>query len=302
MRLRLPILLFAGALACGTGDADPRLDDSAGVLPDSATTPVGADSGDGRAAPDSASSAVAPDATGGGPDARPGAGGAGGAEDPDGEAADGAGGQASETGEPRSGATAADARAVLERARVAYEGLTSIRTSFRQEARNPLLRRTIRSAGTIYQRQPDLFLMDFDDPEGDVIVSDGSHLWVYYPSVDAAQVLRLPAARGAGATDLRSQFIGDPHTRFAAELRGSEAVDGRIADVLVLEPRGAGESYRTLVAWVDRRDGLARRFEITETNGLVRRFELTDMRRNPTLPDSLFRFQPPAGARVVDRG
>jgi len=197
---------------------------------------------------------------------------------------------------------AADPDAILERASAAYESLRSIQASFRQEARNPLLRRTVRSRGILYQRQPDFFLMRFEEPSGDVIVSDGDHIWVYYPSVDSAQVLRMPAARGAGATDLRSQFIGDPAGRFRASLRGEEAVDGRPADVLVLEPRDGGASYRSLVAWIDRADGLARRFEITETNGLVRRFDLSSLRRNPALPESLFRFEVPAGVRVVDRG
>ncbi len=195
-----------------------------------------------------------------------------------------------------------DPYAILDRASEAYEALRSIQADFRQEARNPILRRTVRSSGTLFQRQPDLFLMRFDDPAGDLIVSDGSHVWVYYPSVDSAQVVRLPAARGAGATDLRSQFIGEPRERFRATHRGAETVAGRPADVLLLEPRTEDPGYRSLVVWIDRADGLARRFEITESNGLVRRFELSDLRRNPDLPTGMFRFEPPEGARIVDRG
>ncbi|MEN8373854.1 MAG: outer membrane lipoprotein carrier protein LolA [Gemmatimonadota bacterium] len=197
---------------------------------------------------------------------------------------------------------AGDPHVVLDRASEAYEALTAVRADFRQEARNPILGRIIRSRGTIYQRQPDLFLMRFDDPAGDVIVSDGAHLWVFYPSVDSLQVLRLPSAGGAGATDLRSQFIGDPAERFDATLEGSEVVAGREADILRLEPHAGAATYRSLRAWIDREDGLARRFEITETNGLKRHFELSDLRVNPSLPDSLFRFTPPEGVRIVDRG
>ena len=32
--------------------------------------------------------------------------------------------------------------------------------------------------------------MDFHEPEGDLIVADGSHLWLYYPSTHPGQVIR----------------------------------------------------------------------------------------------------------------
>jgi outer membrane lipoprotein carrier protein len=288
----LPILVFAALLACGRTDGDASADgggvrgtaaatpepDSARMPADSTAAGAGETPGPSIPAVDSAAPATAPGDTSRN-EVQP---------DP----LD----SSSATGE------AGDPRVVLDRASEAYEALTAVRADFRQEARNPILARTISSRGTIYQRPPDLFLMRFDDPVGDVIVSDGEHLWVFYPSVDSLQVLRLPSAGGAGATDLRSQFIGDPAARFEATLEGSEVVAGREADILLLEPHAGAATYRSLRAWIDREDGLARRFEITESNGLTRHFELSDLRLNPSLPDSLFRFEPPEGVRIVDRG
>lgn len=291
------MLVVLAASACGELDDGPRrtgpAEDSTAVGAAGAPAPPGAHGAPADAADPEASPSDPTGADGARPDP-------GESAEPPREARDGEsmGADSDETEAPPTG----DPYAILERASAAYEALRSIQADFRQEARNPLLRRTVRSRGTLYQRQPDFFLMRFEEPAGDVIVSDGDHIWVYYPSVDSAQVLRMPAARGAGATDLRSQFIGDPAGRFRASLRGEEAVDGRSADVLVLEPRDGGASYRSLVAWIDRADGLARRFEITETNGLVRRFDLSSLRRNPSLPESLFRFEVPPGVRVVDRG
>lgn len=297
MKRVLPILALVVAGACADrGDEPPRTGTNDSTAVGAADAPSPSRGGPGlEAAPADPPAGPADSAGGGG--AQPAADG-----DVDPSAGDPGGGSAASDADPTDGPPGADPYAVLERASAAYESLRSIRADFRQEARNPLLRRIVRSRGTLYQRQPDLFLMRFEEPAGDVIVSDGDHLWVYYPSVDSAQVLRMPAARGAGATDLRSQFIGNPAERFRASLRGEEAVDGRPADVLVLEPRGDGEPYRSLVAWIDRADGLARRFEITEANGLVRRFDLSGLRRNPDLSESLFRFEVPAGVRVVDRG
>lgn len=200
--------------------------------------------------------------------------------------------------QPRPGT---DPERVLARAAEAYGSVRTLRAAFVQRVENPVLGRTTVSRGTLAQRRPDRFLMDFSEPAGDRIVSDGRHLWVYYPSVDTQQVIRMPAGEGAGGVDLQAQFLGDPTERFEPALRAEESVDGRPADVLVLTPR-VPTGYRRLVLWVDRRDGLARRFRIVEDNGTERTFELSEMRTGMDLPDSLFRFTPPPGARVVDRG
>jgi outer membrane lipoprotein carrier protein len=191
---------------------------------------------------------------------------------------------------------------VLRRASAAYENVRSLRADFVMNFENPLLRQSTTSRGTIYQRQPDRIALRFSDPDGDVILSDGAHFWVYYPSVNAQQVIRSPAsAGGESGVNLQAQFVGNPVERFQYELHGTEAVGGRTAHVLTLVPRQRAE-YRSLKVWIDARDGLARRFEITEHNGSVRRFDLQNMQVNPTIQESVFRFTPPAGARVIDAG
>jgi outer membrane lipoprotein carrier protein len=187
---------------------------------------------------------------------------------------------------------------ILRSTSAAYEDLRAFRAGFDQEVRNTLLGRTTRSSGTLYQRRPDRFLMDFSDPEGDLIVSDGTAFWMYYPSVDEKQVMR--SSRGGGL-DLHAQFIGDPVARFEATYEGRESVRSRPAYVLTLVPREP-LGYRRLKVWIDAEDHLVRRFELTETNENVRHFELHDLQVNPTLPDSLFEFTPPADAVVVNAG
>jgi len=190
---------------------------------------------------------------------------------------------------------------ILARAATAYEGVESMQADFAMTMTNPLLRRTTNSAGTLYQRRPDRIALQFSQPEGDRIVSDGEHFWVYYPSVDAKQVIRMPASQGAsGGVDLQAQFIGDPTRRFEATLHGTETVGGRTTHVVTLVPRQP-VGYKSLEVWLDTGDYLARRFEITEDNGSVRRFDLSALRTNVQLGDDVFRFTPPADARIIDR-
>lgn len=190
---------------------------------------------------------------------------------------------------------------ILRDASAAYENVRSLQADFTMRHENPILRRTTTSRGTLYQRQPDRILLRFSEPAGDVIAGDGTYFWIYYPSVDADQVMRAPAAQaGTGGVDLQAQFVGDPVERFRYTLEGREDVDGRPAHVLVLTPK-TDVAYAQLKVWIDTVDSLARRFEITEHNRATRRFDLSNLKLNPTLGDDLFRFAPPAGARVIER-
>lgn len=194
-----------------------------------------------------------------------------------------------------------DGAAILRRTSEVYEGLRSMRADFTMVVENPLLRSRTTSRGTLYQRRPDRILLDFSEPEGDVIVSDGTYFWVYYPSVNADQVLRSPAGQGgAGGVDLQAQFIGDPVDRFEYTMHGTETVDGRRAHVFTLVPR-ENAGYRQMKVWIDAEDSLVRRFELTELNGSVREFALSNVERNPNIPDERFSFTPPPNARVVTR-
>lgn len=189
---------------------------------------------------------------------------------------------------------------ILTRAEQAARAVRSLEADFTQTLTVPLLNQTQRSAGKLYQRKPDRFLMRFSDPEGDVIVADGRHFWLYYPSADRNQVVRTSIAEGGEAVDLQSQFLSNPNQRFVSTIAGQESVGGRPAHVLTLVPRGASP-YKILKVWVDVEDHLVRRFEITEENDTVRRVELRNLRTNHTLADALFTFTPPAGAQVFDQ-
>jgi outer membrane lipoprotein carrier protein len=200
---------------------------------------------------------------------------------------------------PQTDAQVRDGAAVLRRAAAAYENVRSLSADFVLNFENPLLRQRLTSRGTIYQRQPDRIALRFSDPEGDLIIGDGQYFWVYYPSNNPQQVIRAPAAAaGESAVNLQAQFIGDPVARFDHTLEGTESVAGRSAHVLMLVPRQRVE-YRSLKVWIDERDSLARRFEITEHNGSIRRFDLSNLQVNPSIPDAVFRFTPPQGANIV---
>ena len=189
---------------------------------------------------------------------------------------------------------------VLRRASAAYANVKALRADFAQKRDNPILGSTTTSRGTLYQKRPDRFLMKFSEPAGDVIVSDGRYFWLYYPSADAKQVLRAPASsNAAGGVDLQAQFLGDPLRRFTHTYHGTETVSGRKTHVITMVPK-ENVGYKSLKVWVDAQDALVRRFVLTENNGVVQEITLSNLSINPALANDLFKFTPPANAKIIE--
>lgn len=206
-------------------------------------------------------------------------------------------------GKPAAGQTAAnldDAMEILRRTEQRADAIRTLEADFVQSLRVPLLNQNQNSAGKLYQRKPDRFLMRFTQPAGDVMVADGRYFWLYYPSTDRTQVIRTSIAKGGGAVDLQRQFIGNAAARFVPTLNRSEVVDGHDSYALTLVPRQASP-YKVLRIWVDKGDYTVRRFEMTEENESVRRVELRNIRVNGTIPDNLFSFTPPQGTQVFEQ-
>ena len=212
---------------------------------------------------------------------------------------------AADAGEPMNAAAQApagsqDANEILHRVEQTSAGIRTLEADFTQTLRVPLLGSDQTSAGRLYQRKPDRFLMRFTQPAGDVMVADGEHFWIYYPSSDRTQVIRTSIAQGGEQADFQKQFLSNATARFVATLNGVEAVAGRPAYALTLVPRGESP-YKVIRIWVDREDGMVRRFEMTEENDSVRRLELRNLRVNQPIDDGLFTFTPPAGTHVFDQ-
>ncbi|HKK27294.1 MAG TPA: outer membrane lipoprotein carrier protein LolA [Gemmatimonadota bacterium] len=195
-----------------------------------------------------------------------------------------------------------DVRALLARAEARYDSLRSLQASFEQVVEVPLLDQKREGRGTWYQEGRARFRMDFSEPPHDLIVADGTHLWLYYPSTNPGQVVRTSLEgdpTGTAMADLEGRIFRQARTGFDATLAGREKVAGVATCRVDLVPQpGAETTYRKVRVWVGTRDFLVRRFEITEENETVRTVTLSDLRPDAAIPDSLFTFHAPAGVDV----
>ncbi len=191
-----------------------------------------------------------------------------------------------------------DPDAILRRADEALASLTTLRADFVQEVQNPLLERTTTGHGRILYRAPDRFRIAYSDPAGDLIVDDGTHVWIYLPSTQPGQVIRQNAANSGVRNPLT--YLRDLRARYVARSAGVETVSGRPADHLVLRPKPGGAEFERVDAWVDRSTGLLRRVRTRTADGMVTTYTFTSLDRDVSLGDGPFRFVPPRGIEVYD--
>jgi outer membrane lipoprotein-sorting protein len=143
--------------------------------------------------------------------------------------------------------------------------------------------------------------MRFGDPDGDAVVVDGESVWVYYPSTDPTQVLKLSMAQAPGGFDFHRAFLEDPASKYRVTLAGTDEVGGRATHRLELVPLDPASQYQRAEVWIDRDTPVLRRIRITEENGSVRTVTLSDVELGARAPDGFFRFTPPEGTQVIQR-
>jgi outer membrane lipoprotein carrier protein len=189
----------------------------------------------------------------------------------------------------------------MDRAVKAYTALNSVRAEFKQTITNPLTGTTLRSQGVLLRKDPDLLSINFTDPSGDRIVSDGTSLWIYLPSSAPGQVIKTSArANNALAmVDPGGVFLSSPAARYSMSGAGTATVSGRKTNVVKLIPKKPNGMFTSATVWVDTDTNYIRQFEVTDANGLKRTVTITAIEPNASIGGSEFRFTPGRNVKVL---
>jgi outer membrane lipoprotein carrier protein len=179
-----------------------------------------------------------------------------------------------------------------------YESVRDLEASFEQTTRSVALGQpgaTAKSSGSVVFAKPGRMRWTYADPEPSLVVSDGKQLWIYDPANREAQRLTVTEAYLSGAA--LSFLLGEGEILRDFDVTGLEC--GERAALLDLVPRQPA-TYERLRARVDPRSGELLETTVIDLLGNSTTVALRDLRVNRDPDASLFRFDPPAGVRVVD--
>src|ERR1700674_4519036 len=207
-----------------------------------------------------------------------------------------------------------EAGELASRLEARYRGAKTLQATFLERyAENGSVVRT--EAGTVYFRRPGKMRWEYERPEKDLFLVDGKTAWFYVPAdhtvtrVPAKQNadLRTPLALLAGqmkisracsrvelADDEKPLHEGDAMLR--CRVRGQKQSAGGADTESVL---GAGASDAVFFEVV-RDTGELARLIVRQAGGIEVEFRFENWRFDPPLPDTMFRFEPPAGVAIVN--
>src|SRR5690606_35543702 len=155
----------------------------------------------------------------------------------------------------------------------------------------------IRSKGRISFAKPGRMRWEYDEPDPQTIVADGSTLWIHQP--EDAQVLKAPLEEAFRSDTPVSFLFGVARLErdFTPSLeKGTE--DDAIR--LRLEPKSKDQALGVLFLDVDPKSWDIRAATIVDALGNRTEVRLSGLERNQGLDRSLFVFERPPGTDVIE--
>ena len=163
----------------------------------------------------------------------------------------------------------------------------------RQDAGNTV-RVSKESSGSFQFTRPGRFIWTYRKPYEQVLQADGDKLYIYDRDLNQVTVRKLgnalgssPAAILFGSNDLEKNFtLKDGGTRDG--LAWLQAV-----------PKTRDTTFEQIA--IGLRDGLPAAMELRDSFGQVTLLSFSKFEKNPTLPDTQYRFVAPKGADVLEQ-
>lgn len=156
--------------------------------------------------------------------------------------------------------------------------------------------------GRITYKAADKMLIEFSNPSGQKIVSDGKRMWVYIPSLNvvAEQDLKsdsaslFSAATGSGLRRLFSKY----HYKFASKNQPEKQPDGSMQYTLFLKQRESRSGFRTIKLWISE-DFLIKKASGESSTGKTIEINFNNIKTNLVLSGGMFQFDIPSQARII---
>jgi outer membrane lipoprotein carrier protein len=171
-------------------------------------------------------------------------------------------------------------------------GLTGLRADFTQKLADQSGRTIEESNGTLAIRRPNRFRWDYTAPNEQVIVADGTRVWLYDKDLEQVTVRKLDDTLSATPAMLLS---GEGKLDDNFNVVKSEA-NGNVVWV-ILEPKRKDTDFKSVrLAFVG--DALGS-MVLSDKLGQTTTLMFSKFERNPTLDPARFTFTPPPGADVI---
>ncbi len=170
--------------------------------------------------------------------------------------------------------------------------LQSLQAQFKQTLTDSKGQVTDQSSGTLAIRRPNRFRWDYTAPHEQLIVADGSRIWLYDPDLEQVTVRRLTDSL-AGTPAMLLSGEGKLADNFTVTQTSQDAQ----AQWVMMEPKRNDTDFK----WV--RLGFSgevlKFMQLADKLGQITTLEFSNVERNPQIDPAKFTFKVPEGADVI---
>ncbi|HNT10388.1 MAG TPA: outer membrane lipoprotein carrier protein LolA [Spirochaetota bacterium] len=189
---------------------------------------------------------------------------------------------------------------VVKKIRTAFGKIDSYQADFTITTQR--LGKNSMQSGTVKYKSPDKLLVEFSQPAGQRIVSNGKTMWIYIPSMNVVAEQDLKSDSGniifSGTKSGLRRLFSKYHYKFAGREQPEPQPDGTKMYTLMLVQKESRSGYRTMKLWVTEQYSIARAYGETSTGKKVD-ILFRNVRTDANFPNGLFAFDMPARAKLI---
>ena len=172
------------------------------------------------------------------------------------------------------------------------DGTRTLRANFYQELAGPDGQVIELASGALSIKRPGRFLWRYAEPIEQLVVADGTNLWIYDVELEQATVTLLEDVAAASPAMLLSG-----EAALEEEFDVLETFDADEVRWVRLAPKAAVSDFRQVLIGF-RGDNLSQ-LRLLDSLDQRTTIELVDVEINLDLADTVFDFQPPSGVDVI---
>ena len=170
--------------------------------------------------------------------------------------------------------------------------LQSLQADFKQTLTDGKGEVTEQSSGTIAIQRPNRFRWEYRQPHEQLMVADGTRIWLFDPDLEQVTVRRMGDSLSATPAMLLS---GDG--KLSDNFNVTKTTQDATAQWVMLEPKRNDTDFK----WVRLGFGgdVLKYMQLADKLGQITTLEFTNVQKNPQLDPSSFVFEVPEGADVI---
>ncbi len=189
-------------------------------------------------------------------------------------------------------AAASGAEAGRKRVETFLQGLDGLQAQFKQVLTDRNGQSVDEASGTLAIARPDRFRWDYRQPYSQVIVADGTRIWIYDSDLEQVTVRKLDESLSATPAMLLSG-----RSSLADNFNVTQFEENGAAAWVRMEPRRDDTDFKWVRLGFE--GAVLKYMQLADKLGQTTSLEFSKLERNPPLDPSRFTFTVPPGADVI---